>query len=457
MVAERRLALDDVIQSMRAGRMTRRTFVRRALALGLSASAAGSLLEACGGRGTTYIVWESEHDPNDTYRPIVDAFNQHNTANIHVTYRNGPPDPNELHGDQQAMLSAQSGSTDILSMDATWPAEYAAKGWLLPLDLRWSVSARTAFLTEPQQEGWLADHLWAAPYNVDVGAIYYRTDLVAQPPQTWDELAAQAAELAAQKKLPAGFVWPGTQTEGLVCLFAEVLAGYGGAVFSPNDPYTVTLDTPEAHAALDQMISWLGSASPLAVTTYNDDQARQQWQHGNAVFMRNWLTAYPAPKDGNAANVQGKIGVAPLPGGSNGGPGHGCLGGWHIGINANSGTPDAAWEFIAYLLAPQRLLGVARTAGLPVSLTAAYDDPTILAHQPNLARLRSLLTTARPRPISPIYSTITAALQSRIHQALLGQLTADEALAALQTHLQALSTQAIPVPPDVPFVTPAPK
>jgi multiple sugar transport system substrate-binding protein len=51
MVPDQREALDEIIVKIRAGRITRRTFLERAIAIGLTSSVAGSLLEACGGGG----------------------------------------------------------------------------------------------------------------------------------------------------------------------------------------------------------------------------------------------------------------------------------------------------------------------------------------------------------------------------------------------------------------------
>jgi multiple sugar transport system substrate-binding protein len=97
MVPEQREALDEIIVKIRSGRMKRRTFLERAIALGLSSAAAGSLLEACGGGSaspgggqTTNIVWQSENDTSGTYPAIVDAYNKTNKDNVHVTWHNGP-------------------------------------------------------------------------------------------------------------------------------------------------------------------------------------------------------------------------------------------------------------------------------------------------------------------------------------------------------------------------------
>ena len=103
MVPEQREALDEIIVKIRAGRMTRRTFLERAVAIGLSTTVAGSLLEACGGSSgttgggqTTNIVWQSENDTSGTYPAIVDAYNKSNKDNVHVTWHNGPSSTDQM-------------------------------------------------------------------------------------------------------------------------------------------------------------------------------------------------------------------------------------------------------------------------------------------------------------------------------------------------------------------------
>src|ERR1700692_2001115 len=97
MVPEQRDALDEIITKIRSGRMNRRTFLERAIAIGLSSTVAGSLLEACGGGGSTTsgpttIVWQTENDNSGTYPAIVDTYNTTNKDKVHVVWHNGPSD-----------------------------------------------------------------------------------------------------------------------------------------------------------------------------------------------------------------------------------------------------------------------------------------------------------------------------------------------------------------------------
>src|SRR5207302_4503779 len=99
MVPEQREALDEIIVKIRSGRITRRTFLERAIALGLTSSVASSLLEACGGGGSsgpTNIIWQTENDNSGTYPGLVDNYNKTNKDNVHVIWHNGPSDSTSL-------------------------------------------------------------------------------------------------------------------------------------------------------------------------------------------------------------------------------------------------------------------------------------------------------------------------------------------------------------------------
>src|SRR5258708_32427473 len=100
MVRKEGETLDDLIVKMRSGRVTRRTFLERAVAIGLTSTVAGSLLEACGGSsgsgGPTTIIWQTENDNSDTYSALVETYNKSKKDEVHVVWHNGPSDTSTL-------------------------------------------------------------------------------------------------------------------------------------------------------------------------------------------------------------------------------------------------------------------------------------------------------------------------------------------------------------------------
>ncbi|HLI91583.1 MAG TPA: ABC transporter substrate-binding protein [Ktedonobacteraceae bacterium] len=442
MILEQGEVIDEIITKIRAGRITRRTFLERAVAVGLSSSAAVSLLEACGGtsnstggNGQTVNINYLEKDTNGVYAGLVKKFNAQNNG-VHVTYNNNAPaTTDQLLTILTTMLRARGSSIDVFPMDIIWPAEFGANGWTVPLDDKWPASERANYLPGPLKGCTYNGKLWAAPYRTDVGLIYYRTDVISTPPNTWDDLT-NMAKAASPSKTKFGYVWQGAQYEGLVCDFCEVLYGYGGNVLDPNDPKKVTVNTPEAVQALTQMVSWVGTISPAAVTTYQETQALAAWQNGDAAFMRNWPYAIALSNDPSSSKIPNKFDEHPMLYGGSNTTGHSNIGGWQYGINAFSKNPDAAWKFIHYMLSPEPQKTFALELSLLSCLTSIYTDKDVLAKYPFFSKMQSIVQTGLPRPVSPVYPDISQAIQLRVHSALTKQASPADALSALQSDLE---------------------
>jgi len=450
MRAEQRQALDNILVQMRAGRMKRRTFLENALALGLTSSVAQSLLAACGGGSNSSggngaainVVWQGEHDLTGIYQQLVNTFNQTNKDGIHVTFINGPTDTGQLHSVFLDMLRSQSNAIDIISMDIIWPAEFALNQWTVPLDAKWPVSERSQYLQGPIQGCTFGGKLWAAPLRTDAGLLYYRTDLISQPPQTWSELRRIAGQLQAKGAIKYGYVWQGAQYEGLVCDFLEVLYGYGGTVLDPGNPRKVMINSPEAQEALTTMVGWINTISPDITVTFKEDDSRSLWQQGEAAFMRNWPIAYSLSNRPQTSKIVGKMGVHRTLFDGKNTIGHAVIGGWQLGINAFSlpHKVDAAWKFIHYMLGQEVQKALARDASIAATLKSVYTDHEVLAKNPLFKVLGEVLQTALPRPVTPNYADLSTAIQLRVHQALTKQSKPAEALAVLQSDLQTIVT-----------------
>jgi multiple sugar transport system substrate-binding protein len=162
MFSEQRSEMNEIITKIRAGRLTRRSFLERAAAIGLSSSAAVSLLEACGGSSNSSggsgpavsIVWQSEQDLTQTYKLLVDTFNKTvgSKQGIHVTWSPGPASTNDLLTKYFNMLRARNGSADVISIDIVYAAQFAASQWTKPItDSQWPVSEQQKYLPGPLQ------------------------------------------------------------------------------------------------------------------------------------------------------------------------------------------------------------------------------------------------------------------------------------------------------------------
>lgn len=304
-------------------------------------------------------------------------------------------------------LEGRSAGFDVLMLDVIWVPEFARAGWLLDLTDRWPERERREHFPSMVAAATLHDRVWAVPWVMNVGLLYYRRDLLARHhlgvPLTYDELAAQAKSVVAAEHDASlgGFLWQGKQYEGLVVNVLESFWAAGTDLLGPDgrllpDPRRAA----EALAFRRRILA--DGVSPALVSAADEELTRREFGAGHAVFLRNW----PYARDlfeAEGSPVRGRVGIAPLPGG-------GALGGAHLGINGATRHPDAAWALVRFLTGPEAQRAIARAVGLHPTRPSLLDDP----------ELRVIFDGARPRPVTPWYQTISATLQPELSAAILG-------------------------------------
>jgi multiple sugar transport system substrate-binding protein len=189
------------------------------------------------------------------------------------------------------------------------------------------------------------------------------------------------------------------------------------------------VDSPEAIRALTFMREQIGDIAPAEVLTWHEEESRFAFQNGNAVFMRNWPYAYSLLQDTSASRVAGKVAVAPMPP-SDGGSATAALGGAQLAVNRNSRHPDAARRLVHFLTHPDRVRERSIATGQFPSLPSLYADSAVAAALAvPAAQALDVVSNARARPVTPLYSQLSELLQIQLHRALTGQATPEIALA----------------------------
>ena len=367
----------------------------------------------------------------EVWSPLALGFEAANRGTrIHLV--EGPNSTDLRENLYTASLLAGDDSFDLVLMDVTWAAKFAAAGWLMPLDAAFGRQAQLDFLPQALEAGRYAGRLYRVPTRTDVGVLYYRRDWLDQAgqeaPRTFEELA-QAARALQDPPHRWGFVWQGSQYEGLVCFFLEVLRGHGGFWVEPAT-LEVGLDRAESVAALQ----FLRGArleqpiSPPGVTTYKEEESRRLFQDGRAVFLRNWPYVWRLAQAADS-RLAGKVGVQAMVSVS-GRRGAGTLGGWGLGVSRYSPSPDLAVAFIQHAVSLKGQRTLCRTSGYVPASVQALEDPTLLAANPFLTTLRTIHDSAAARPALPRYALASDILQRRLSAALAGLATASDALRA---------------------------
>lgn len=343
--------------------------------------------------------------------------------------------PEAADGQRQLMaveLGAGLPSFDVLELDVIWTAEFASRGWLTDLSALRPTLESTS-LPVPLLSAIWQDRMWAAPFTTDAGLLFYRTDLVTEPPTSWPELVDMGTRVAAQHGI-APYVVDGAPAEGLVVEYLEYLWGAGGDL--TVDGTDVRFDEWAATTAMQFIRDGYrtGFFAP-GTETMNLDDARAVFQGGNAVFLRSWPYAYRAMNsDDPTSQVKGRVGIAPLP--TFGGAGSvAALGGHNLAVSRFSRNPDAATEFVRFASTdPGVQRGLAQRWSSAPTAAATYDE---LATDPVIALLKRVLPGARTRPVTAEWSEISEDIQQQVVAGTLGTTDPPSAVAALHRLIDA--------------------
>ena len=408
----------------------------------------------------------------NTLQQMIDNFN----ANFSTTYGftveldQSTWATNSQHDTYVADFQAHSTDLDVISMDVIWPAEFASAGYIVPLNEVFNSSYQSQFLSAPIQAGTVnvngTTSIYGVPWFHDSAVLYFRSDILqyavanniitdpgALPPATWAQLdnwsvaMMKNSALVSKFNLTAGFVWQGKSYEGLMCDFMEYIGGTGTYSFLNSAGNASIFQTSAGiSAALTYMKGLItDGASPSAVLTYDEEGSLAVWNAGSAIFMRNWPYAYALSLGstnlngslvtGTNHNVQ-QFNVTTMPAENSSvvDPRTSCLGGWQLGVSAYSTHPDFAKKFIMWITDYQNQLYYFLGNGETPTLKAVYNDPAILSSkQAYVHNYLPLFEAALPRPVSPLYTQMSAKIAPIINNYLGGGVSLSDALSQLNS------------------------
>ena len=369
------------------------------------------------------------------FRQLLDNFEKENPG-IEVRDEMLPASTDEQHQFYVINLEGKSADFDVLSMDVIWVPEFARAGWLRDISHLLPEKERAEFFPGPVQAVTYKGNIFAMPWYIDAGLLYYRNDLLKKyhfsPPRTWQELVETAQYITSKEPGLYGFIWQGKQYEGLICNALEYFWSNGGDVLKNGGPVIKSPENIEALQFMRDLIIKYRITPPL-VTTVIEEPTRHIFGSGRAVFMRNWPYAWNIFERKGSA-VKGKIGVSTLPSFPNK-ISASTLGGWQLGVNRYSRNPEAAERLVEFLTSPESQKTLALTIGYKPTRKSLYNDKDLMSEQPYIAGLYDVFMKARPRPVSPYYMMMTQVIQPELSAAISGIKTPEEALSAAQEQI----------------------
>jgi multiple sugar transport system substrate-binding protein len=384
-----------------------------------AALAAAFLLAACGGGtggeegGTATLNWYIFHEPSGSFQAAAADCSRASGGAYTIKIQELPSTADAQREQLVRRSAAKDSSLDILGLDVVWEAEFSEAGWVE----NWT-GARRQQVEQDVVRAALDTATWkgqlvAAPFNSNTQLLWYRRDLVSNPPGTWDEMIAQAQSLARQRK-PHYIEIQGASYEGYTVWVNAMILSAGGQILSA-DGQRVILGPPAARGV--SLIGKLGrsAAADPSLSVQQEDQNRLAFESGDAAFQINYPFIYPSAQQ-NAPNLAKQIGWTQYPRVDADRPSRPPVGGIDLAVSAYSRHKQQAFDAIVCLRNRPNQLRNAIKGGLPPTLASLYTDPQLIkGGYPFAADILESLQRGGVRPKTPAYQSVSSAISTTMH------------------------------------------
>ena len=271
--------------------------VRKVGAAALAALTTASTVAACGSSsGGIVINYYTPANEMATFTAVAKRCNEELGGRFTIQQVSLPKGADDQRLQLARRLTGNDKTLDVMALDVVWTAEFAEAGWALPLSDDPSgeaeADATSDTLPGPLETAKWQDKLYAVPITTNTQLLWYRADLMSEPPATWDAMVSEATRLHAAGE-PSWIAVQAKQYEGLVVWFNTLLESAGGQVLS-DDGKTVTLtDTPEHRAATVKALQIMKSVATApgadpSITQTDEGTARLALEQGKAALEVNW-------------------------------------------------------------------------------------------------------------------------------------------------------------------------
>jgi arabinogalactan oligomer/maltooligosaccharide transport system substrate-binding protein len=374
-----------------------------------------------GATTTTLSFWQTMNAQETvTLRGIVDRFEATHPG-IEVDMETVPFDQAQL----KFATAAQAGQApDVLRAEIAWIADYAARGFLAPIDAKVSAADKRDFLPAPFNYGVYAGKTWAIPQVTDAPALLYNKAMFkqykVQVPKSMDAL------VNACMKFPAG---KGIFLRGDAYFVQPWIWAYGGGLLDPKTK-TILVSNQGSIDGLqkykDLFINRCAFRNRDFANDYNNMMTA--FKNGDVAMIVNGPWASADILTGKAFRSSSNFGIAPLPAGpkGQGSP----VGGHSYVISRNSKNFDAAYTFVQWLSSAQNQGILAEKNNLLPTRQSAYALPNVKKNR-LLGDFLKQMKVATNRPVIPEGGQIYADFTPNVQKLLQGQITAKAAAQAV--------------------------
>jgi multiple sugar transport system substrate-binding protein len=399
----------------RKGRRRARRRICRIVSAAAGIALAGGAVSACAsasaGTGPVTLNFYLYPDTSGATNMAISNCNAQSGGKYTISYQMLPQASDGQRQQLVRRLAAHDPSIDIMGLDVTWEAEFAEAGWIVPWTGSNKAQAEAGTLKPALQTATWQGQLVAVPDNTNTQLLWYRSDLVPNPPTTWAQMISDAEQLAKEGK-PHYIEIQGAQYEGATVWFNTMVTSAGGSILNASAT-APSLGAPAVKAlSIMKQLADSPAADP-SLSVQMENQNRLAMEAGTAAFELNYPFVYPSMKMDNPTLFK-SFKWAPYPSVTPGVPAKVTIGGIDLAVGAYSQHKDLAFQAALCLRDAQNQLIGATVGGVPPTIASLYNNPKLFPDYPFHADILSALQNASVRPQTPVYQVVSIGLSHQI-------------------------------------------
>ncbi|MGN8646550.1 ABC transporter substrate-binding protein [Gracilibacillus sp. HCP3S3_G5_1] len=286
----------------------------------------------------------------------------------------------ELHDTMFTQMSGGSDEYDVIHVRDDWAAEFAAQGFLEPLDEYITDEMKEPF-TDISFENLSYDgSIYGIPRYLWLTQLYYNTEIFEEAglegsPETWNELIGYAQQIKENTDIdyPLGLQ---LREEDAIRPFMYTIRTEGGEFwdYENNQP---DFNTPEGEEAIQLWQDINIKHQILHPLSFEEDAARDLFFQGELAMFIGYPDIPGYANDPEQSKVVGKVEAALMPGNKVTSASLAETGG--MAIPSTSKNKEAAFEFIQFATGyeQEKKMALSEVARIPANLEALQDQEVI--------------------------------------------------------------------------------
>lgn len=381
------------------------------------------------GKTTLNILMEDVPD-TECVVALLDQF----AAETGITVNVESVNYSSMHEKILTQMLSTTNSYDLIVVDCYWVGEFAAAGWMEPLD---SYIADSGFDTSVYIDsmynmvGNVDGTTYMLPFYNYMMSLIYRTDM-------WDDVGVEIPDnlddyVAECKKMTAagdgntyGAVMMGLRPDPIVVEWCNYMFSSGGDFY--DDAGNITINSKECVHALDLYLDNMANAAPDGAAGYGFDEAYNVMAQGNAASFISYNWMVPKLQNATESSVSGLCDLAVMPGGVS------LNAGWGWAIPHNAEDKDASWQFMQWVESFDICKARALAGGSPTR-SDVMSDSEVQAQWPYLETVQEIMESAKMIPIMEDAPQLIEVLGRELSEAVAGTKTSQQALDAVAAEM----------------------